>query len=406
MKRLLIISSLLLSWALSAQTPRQIRTDTSLWWAEGPDDASALSALSDIIATQVDFSSGAKTALLATYRNELRRESSSLQDGTTWLRYLRKDHLDALFRPRQRKVEELIASAEKALQGGQAGAAKTYYQWVQTYLESLPVPFQERLPGVRRALAGLDGTAPQPLRLPHIEREVNNLKALLERPVTKPVAQVPKTLAPSSAIPASAPAAPLPKRECIPSGSALYPLLPLTRQPLLPSIQATIPQEQPVPSRHWMVLLEAQINGAAGGSVALRKGNWGAYLSARSRFKSVVPAYQCLSDGTMIPDSGTVWTQGTPQVTSTVFTGGILYGVRWISLYAGAGYGTEGLYWQDLAGDWVQVQDRSFQGLTLEGGLLADIPLNSRLGLVLKAGVTSVAFKTVTPTFGLGVRFQ
>ncbi len=418
MKRIFLILSLLLPITLTAQTPAQLRTDPSLWWAEGPDDARALTALTARIAPEVDFTSPDKAAMLATYRTELRKESVALQDGSQVLRYLKKDRLDALFQPRRRKAEELMASARKAWQEGAEGQAKTYFAWAGTYLESLPRAFQGSLQEVQATLSALEGVEAAALPLPHIAREVQTLKTLLRTPAraaakaTEPATATEPVKAPE---PAKAPAPvqpPLPERKLL-NG------LPAVPAPLyqLPARKAAVslakpltaplhPESKPAPHR-WMLLADGYGDLSLGGTLAWRHGKAGAYLSARSHFRSVKVVYSCLSDGS-IPGGGTVWTQGNPPLRSAnAFTAGALYALWWpaLAFYAGAGYGSDDLYWQDLSGDWVQVQDLSFRGLVMEGGLLADIKLGKRLGLVLKAGVTSTALKTATPTLGAGVRF-
>ena len=412
MKRIFLILSLLLPITLTAQTPAQLRSDPSLWWAEGPDDARALTALTARIAPEVDFTSPDKAALLATYRTELRKESVALQDGSQVLRYLKKDRLDALFQPRRRKAEELMASARKAWQEGAEGQAKTYFAWAGTYLESLPRAFQGSLQEVQAALSALEGVEAAALPLPHIAREVQTLQSLLRAPAraaakaTEPVKAPEPAKAPAPAQP------PLPERKLL-NG------LPAAPAPLyqLPARKAAVslakpltaplhPESKPAPHR-WMLLADGYGDLSLGGTLAWRHGKAGAYLSARSHFRSVNAVYSCLSDGS-IPGGGTVWTQGNlPLRSANAFTAGALFAPWWpaLAFYAGAGYGSDDLYWQDLSGDWVQVQDLSFRGLVVEGGLLADIKLGKRLGLVLKAGVTSTALKTATPTLGAGVRF-
>ena len=424
MKRIFLILSLLLPITLAAQTPAQLRTDPSLWWAEGPDDARALTALTARIAPEVDFTSPDKAALLATYRTELRKESVALQEGTQVLRYLKKDRLDALFQPRRRKAEELLASARKAWQEGAEGQAKTYFAWAGTYLESLPRAFQGSLQEVQAALSALEGIEAAALPLPHIAREVQTLQSLLRTPVraAAKAADPAKTPGPAKTParvkapePAKKPAPvqpPLPERKLL-NGlpAALAPLYQLPARKAAVSLAKPLtaplcPEPKPAPPR-WMLLADGYGDLSLGGTLAWRHGKAGAYLSARSHFRSVKAVYSCLSDGS-IPGGGTVWTQGNPPLRSAnAFTAGALYAPWWpaLAFYAGAGYGCDDLYWQDLSGDWVQVQDLSFRGLVVEGGLLADIKLGKRLGLVLKAGVTSTALKTATPTLGAGVRF-
>lgn len=81
-------------------------------------------------------------------------------------------------------------------------------------------------------------------------------------------------------------------------------------------------------------------------------------------------------------------------------TGVLVKAVRWLDVYAGAGYGWRSLYWQDIDGRWVQVDDWSHRGLSVEAGAIL---LYRRLAF--SAGLSSISFKTAAFTMGVGLKF-
>lgn len=318
--------------------------------------------------------------------------------GTVWIKYA--GHLQ---RRDERQLGVYVRCSGEALQNLECQPGwHCHGVWAKV---RLPVHLQAPLAGVRAALRSLEGTEALPVPLPHIQAEVKTLQAILQTP-SRPAAKA-KVLpavsqAPEQPVPPTR--EPLSWLSPCPEESYQLPAAPLPFQLVAPATPEA-PSLPPVKNQ-WLFLVNLYGDLSWGGTVAWRRGNWGVYGSARSHFQHINAAYSCLSDGS-IPGGGAVWTQGKPQTTATSFTAGALFSPRlsWLAFYAGAGYGTDNLYWQDLAGDWVQVQDLSFKGLALEGGLLADIPLGDRLGLVLKAGILTTALKTATPTFGAGVRF-
>ena len=99
-------------------------------------------------------------------------------------------------------------------------------------------------------------------------------------------------------------------------------------------------------------------------------GRWGAYVAGRSNFSPSRYGYECLSDGT-VPGGGKIWTSGISRVSRLNLSAGALWHpVGWGSLYGGCGYGRRRLLWQDSAGDWAMVSDRSCSGLSFDAGAI------------------------------------
>ena len=404
--RLTILLLLLTGCSLAAQTPEQIRADASLYWAEAPTDADALTVLSDRMAPEISFTVQDKVALMRSYRNVLRSRSKSLITPSLVLRYLPKSDVGLLFAPRLEKAEEIIGSAAALLQKGEAGKALTYYRWAEVYLESLPGPMQSRLPDVRSALVQLSSVVPVPVRMPNVENEVSAL-----RPLVAPAAPAPKMASPRQT-PVQALAEPVPVRIplslCSPSAAPVH-LLEKVPDAFSPERPETVPVLVP---EHRPTLTVALLSDWAaprsfGGTAAFHLGRWGGYLSARSDFLRIRPDYSCFSDGSL-PDGGAVWLQQTRLQSLRSLSGGVLCqpGPAWLSLYIGAGYGQDVLYWQDLSDAYVEVSDLTYRGLLSETGLLVMLPVTERMGFCLKAGISSIGFQTVTPALGAGVHIH
>ena len=74
--------------------------------------------------------------------------------------------------------------------------------------------------------------------------------------------------------------------------------------------------------------------------------------------------------------------------------------LSFLSVYAGAGYGKHQLFWEDTAGKWASVQDRSASGVAVDAGLVFNWQ-----HLSVMAGVSAIGFKSVFAELGVGYRF-
>lgn len=127
---------------------------------------------------------------------------------------------------------------------------------------------------------------------------------------------------------------------------------------------------------------------------------FGAYVKAVSNFTPWASAYSCLSDGTA--DGGYIWTTGRSRVSRLSVTSGMLYRpCGWLVLYAGAGYGSRTLLWEDSAHEWARVSDRSCKGTAADIGLYFRIRRRFRVG----AGFSTVAFRTADAEISVGFCF-
>ena len=139
-------------------------------------------------------------------------------------------------------------------------------------------------------------------------------------------------------------------------------------------------------------------------SYGLRAGvkgvTFGGYLAFRSNFVKASADYTCHSDGT-IENGSVFWPGGAERTASFTASAGFLaQAASWLTFYAGAGYGSRQLLWQDIDGGWAEVSDWSAKGLAMEAGAI--FRWNR---IAFSAGVSSVKFRTFSATAGVGFCF-
>lgn len=126
---------------------------------------------------------------------------------------------------------------------------------------------------------------------------------------------------------------------------------------------------------------------------------FGCYLKAMSDFHARKHEYNCKSDGTA--ESGYVWTTGRSSVSRFNVTTGIVFRTcGWLGVYAGAGYGSRVLRWEDSTGVWAKVEDCSYAGIAVDAG----VRFHWRR-LCLSAGMSSVCFRTLSADLSVGFMF-
>lgn len=133
--------------------------------------------------------------------------------------------------------------------------------------------------------------------------------------------------------------------------------------------------------------------------VGLNRTRVGAYMAFRSNFTSVDPSYECTSDG-HLTNGVSFWPGGNEIFSCRSFVAGLLVAAsRHVSVYAGAGYGSRSLCWDDVDGTWAEVSDWSCSGAAFDVGVL----LNWNR-FVCSAGISTISFKTLTFNLGVGLR--
>ena len=132
------------------------------------------------------------------------------------------------------------------------------------------------------------------------------------------------------------------------------------------------PKEEPAPEPlHFaftvMPILTYAFSGAPGlmfgAQAGVSYGRIGMYARAATDFSPGVHSYECLSDGSL-PDGGTVWTSGVQRKSGWNAAAGLTCRITGpLSVYAGAGYASRSLIWEDLEGTPVLVKDSSCKGV-------------------------------------------
>lgn len=128
----------------------------------------------------------------------------------------------------------------------------------------------------------------------------------------------------------------------------------------------------------------------------VKKIGW--YVKAKSDFHFPSVAYQCNSAGE-IEGGGAFWAGGESQKTRLSLTGGALFrGTGWLFPYAGLGYGSRSVCWQDYRGDWAKVSDQSCAGIALDAGVVFKFGK-----FAVSAGISNTMFKYTEVEVGVGV---
>ncbi len=136
-----------------------------------------------------------------------------------------------------------------------------------------------------------------------------------------------------------------------------------------------------------------------GAMVSCTAGRLGAYLKGRSNFVAGTADYSCLSNGTS--SGGVIWTTGNERHSAWAVGGGAIICLAGsLSLYAGSGYGSLQILWEDSAGQWARVDDLSVSGISADAGLMLSAGL-----FTASAGVSTIKMKKPTIEVGVGVRF-
>lgn len=134
-------------------------------------------------------------------------------------------------------------------------------------------------------------------------------------------------------------------------------------------------------------------------SVVFRKNDWGAYAKYLSDYQSNSSSYNCTSDGKF--SGGKMWLSGNTRTSSYMFSAGARK-VIWKGLgaFAGVGYGSHSVYWEDVSGNWAKVTDSSIDGAIIEAGVSYTYKL-----LELFVGVSTISFGYNSLECGIGLRF-
>ena len=408
---------LLVPLVLSAQDMERIKADPSFLWAEGvgvrrssADDA-ALSGLVDKLAAteELPLDQSVRRAVWRTYFADIRNKSGLIVSPSGLaFRYLAWKDIPSVFENRWRKTRELIQSAETAALRGELDVARTYCSWAEVYLASLPSgeeSLRQRAKALRNGLGEGNSSAVQ---LRNVESEVAAIRQALgfrERRTTtasKQIAKKEESPAPLLTEHTRVPSERIPDmlQFKMASPCRLETLSKVSLAPVNVSSR-TVNSSKMEEVVKWRVSALAELGRvpAYGVQLAWTPGRWGGYVSFRSSFSQIVPAYSCLSDGTT--DFGYLWTSGKARGGRHAGSAGVVLQLSdFFSVFAGGGYAESSVWWEDSAGRWALVSDLSVRGLSAECGMSA-----SFRHLCFMVGVSSIRIKDFTTLLGLGWAF-
>lgn len=410
----------------NAQNYETVKESPSLIWAEGSASGSSsadLAALEGLVrmlaATDIlPIDASVRLKVWQTYLSDIRRlsETASSPSGAV-VRYISWSRVDGIFDSRWQKVRELCDYAEKAFRQGDLPTARTYCDWAETYVASLPPGRDE----VRSRLAYLKEAvgegARARIRLRNVESEIGAIRAALSLPGTgqKDAAQpqdktVRKTDQPETK--SEAPVRKDPERPAfqgiaggpaIPSGQVEHgtDITDLTRRPA--SLEDMPSSDSVEKAPGWKISIiatgESGANPAFGLMAMAGRGLFGGYISAGSNFVPSNASYLCSSDGST--DFGYLWATGKSRYCRRSFTAGVTYSpVLPCRLFLGGGYGSAELLWEDTDARWAMVEDLSVRGAAAECGLAWSFG-----HFTVAAGVRSIAFREASALLGIGWTF-
>ena len=441
MKRALLAFCLIcISSLLAAQGGSRIKSDPAYLWAEGSgattskaDDAALQAIVRQLASTDIlPAEPSVRAALWHTYLPDIRKCCGmNVSPSGTVLRYIAWADVPSVFSDRWRKVRELEASARAALDEGRTDEARTYCQWAETYLLSLP-PGQDAL---RRSVSSLRDKAGEgvvsAVRLRNVEAETASISRALGTPQTGRLASARQGS--SGSVPGqtghddasgrirrqegsgkSSGIVPGQTGRSVPDSIPAIEAKRLSVSPLAaaPAGDERLPEitrlhgDAPVPPEStartcWKTLALGELGRvpAYGFQLFWRPGRLGGYVSARSHFDFVGTDYTCLADGQT--DFGYIWASGRTRGRRTAGSAGAVFQVSsWLDLYAGAGYGSEAVLWEDNSGLWAEVRDYSAAGFLSEAGASACL---GRISFSL--GVSCIRFSRFAALVGAGIAF-
>lgn len=169
---------------------------------------------------------------------------------------------------------------------------------------------------------------------------------------------------------------------------------------LLPLQEEVIPAStNPAEFRIFILPTISLFPESFGSMAGAQYGRWGGYAKFTGRFNAVTPSYSCSDEG-ILDNGSSIWPNGESTEKALQITAGALYGMNdWLDIYAGLGYGRHQLLWQDIDGNWATV-GQGLKGVCAEAGVLT-----SWKNFTFGAGVSTISFRSLTPTLSLGINF-
>ena len=457
-----MIAMLLASSFLFAQNPEQIKSSSKMIWAEGSSQKEALDGITSKLAYAVGFTCPQSKflSLMKTYSQDIRKATHQIAYNGKYLRYISTEDLPKLFQARRQKISELKSSASQSKQrftqtGSPSDAedAATLYQWAIAYLSSLPgnnsreiASIQQQINSLRKSAAKSSPTlnassSTIKSQMAHIDREASQIESILGiSPAVKSISS--KSVAEEKrnaterkqllSVPNTY-TAPLFEYEmdeeslykfvrenlageirCLTiandtfyrPGSRLYNCFSVDFNRLIRSRVYILPQICFAPEWNAGALIGLKFRDSGAGIYASFRGNFTS-VSSSSKILSSEPASSLTGSNKVSHQFIAAGVLLTPLIFADNFSS--IFNLS-TAFYAGVGYGYRNVYWQTTSNQWAEVTDRSSKGIALEAGIIYSPIIDKRSnpekpGISLSAGLSTISFKTIGLTLGVGVSF-
>ena len=412
----ILIITMVLALPLYSQNIRQIRSDTSVIYAEGTGNSPEES---ESVATEELLLKLSRTSIIEgtpervlkiwkTYSSEVRALGSVIFEGQIAARYIKWNLIEKVFDSRKKTVSDLLNGAGEAISSGRPALARTYLNWVDVYLQTLPQSDAERARFNKLSMEAGEGDCTS-VNMKHIVRETAEIRRILglrqekksetaivkeeQRPIVKSE-EVLKLERPKISL----------ESVHSPVGLALFKNSPgiVQTQKLSPTVQEPVFDYSAtgIPGKFSAYIRTVPVNPFALGVMAVyRFGGVGVYASFIKSLTSVSSGYDCKSDGTT--SYGFFWASGKEKKTALSVSAGAVVPISGpFEVYFGGGYGTSSVYWEDTSASWAKVTDKSFKGVFCEAGIIVNVGRFS-----ISGGLGTTVFKSVVPIAAIGICF-
>lgn len=158
-------------------------------------------------------------------------------------------------------------------------------------------------------------------------------------------------------------------------------------------------ESKPVKTDIYVLLTHSVAPATYGLGIGLQWKKWGGYVWGTSNFNKTKASYSCNNNG-ILENGSTFWPSGKTQQKNIMVTAGALYKINdYVNAYAGTGYGRSQALWEDIDNNWAIVGE-GIKGICFESGILV-----SASNIAIGIGISTIAFRTITPSISFGVAF-
>lgn len=392
-----IIFILMLSAAVHAQgqSIASIQGNPQIISGTGPDDAKALSSMTQAVGSA--YSNSLDPRMAVSYSDEFRGSSHKITEGGKTCRYITRSAVEEIFSARKKQAQTIYSNAADAEKSGEPGRAAMYYYWCIALYSSLPGDNRARIEESKSRYKELSGNKFPSTAASNIISKAELIFKIIGKPsassgVVKKdkgvVITEPSSTAINEAIDTIA------KREEIPS----FRESPLIKQDLVLQAYSTTVDAIKPPNmeasreavvdqgsshymlRHWSGLINIGATVWQEPGIRIMGGplynrNYGAYIAGTWNFKKAPYSYTFGKDGAL-DGGGTFWSDGQKRVSDWSLTAGGIWMAgksKAIGAYAGLGYGCRHITLRDICGNYALDTYHSVSSIIGEAGVIGRI---------------------------------